>query len=212
MDRKLKIGQYYIVTKDFSDKYNSFYEGDLLEILDEKDYGYGEKNNFFSSLFKKKKDKKIGLIAYYKAGGEAGGIHIIIDDENVILDNVVLEDSTYLKWKSLGFTDGLTRELGIKLSHAYENMTKILVSDYEDKGLFRIYNTEVDTIAFPVLRQIIGITPEIEFSDNVIIELLNKLSEYLQSDEHKKFLESPCVSLIDNESESIINFIKIIYG
>jgi|TARA_R110000824_G_scaffold156963_7_gene330401 hypothetical protein len=208
MDRKLKIGQYYIVTKDFSDKYNSFYEGDLLEILDEKDYNKTS-DNIFSRLFKKKKDRKIGLVAYYKSSG-AGGIHINIDDENVILDNVVLEDSTYLKWKSIGFTDGLTRELGIKLSHAYENTANILLADTGDN---KIYNKQLDIYSFPVLKKYLTLNPNINVTDEFIMDFLFELNEYVEV--NKEILQNITmeVNLDDDiQAKLLLKFCEKIYN
>ena len=117
------------------------------------------------------------------------------------------EDKILDKWESLGFLDNLLLPQQIKLAHGMEYTAETLIAD---DGSF---NEEIDTQAFPVLRKIITVNPNIDLTNDFIINTLTKLSDFTKSREYSDGMTSNnYVNAIDMEAELLHLFVETNYG
>ena len=119
-------------------------------------------------------------------------------------------DEIYNKWKSLGFLDGLPIKSQINLAHAYESVAIKLIADNE-KGI-RKYNDEVDSIVFPILREIIIINPRNELNDEFVNGVLEKTLELIKSSVYDGIDDLHADPHIDVKAELLKLFVETNYG
>jgi len=114
-------------------------------------------------------------------------------------------DKVYQKWKDYGFLDNLSEEQSIELADGFEYLESILKAHG--------HTDYICTIAFPVLRRVFTTRPNIELSEEFILEILKNLKEYVNTDMYKKSLkEGASLSTIDSEAELLVLFVKTYYG
>lgn len=102
------------------------------------------------------------------------------------------ETVVYDKWRSLGFLEGLSLKNQITLANAYEYTVNNLLADAKVEAEIedRKYNDEVDTIIFPILREIITIDPTNDLNDEFVNGVLEKT---LELTEREIYIESSSI-------------------
>ena len=118
--------------------------------------------------------------------------------------------AVYDKWRSLGFLEGLSLKNQITLANAYEYTANKLLVDSE-KGC-RKYNDEVDTIVFPILREIITIDPTNDLNDEFVNGLLEKTLELTESSVYDGIDNINIDPPKDGKAELIKLFVEKNYG
>jgi hypothetical protein len=193
MNKTNTVGRIYVAINNFSDtKSGDYYKGGEFEIMNLEDYGY---------------------VVFYLDEGlhERLGRHELIYDVETFHNNVELKDKILDKWESLGFIDNLLLPQQIKLAHGMEYTAETLIADGEKE--FRTFNEEIDTQAFPVLRKIITVNPNIVLTNDFIINTLTKLSDFTKSREYSDGMTSNnYVNAIDMEAELLHLFVETNYG
>ena len=116
------------------------------------------------------------------------------------------ETVVHNKWRSLGLLEGLSLKNQITLANAYEHAARKLLADSE-KG-YRKYNDEVDTIVFPILREIIKINPTNDLNDEFVNGVLEKTLELTKSEMWVTVKSSNPAETTDYESVFLKDFVK----
>lgn len=127
---------------------------------------------------------------------------------------IIKVDLIFDKWNSLGFLDKLSEENKIKLAHGYEVLACKLLADakIESEKHLRKFNDEVDTIVFPILREIITVSPKSEFTNDFIDKLLNKTLKLTKSSVYDGINNLHISSGNDAKAELLKLFVEEHYG
>jgi len=113
----------------------------------------------------------------------------------------------YDRWKSFGFLEGLDDEIAMKVALAFEIASNILLMEgkmmdiyFKETGNIADDNERVETVIFPVLRRIIGKTPE---AHEYVPEILNMTK--------KEYSTTLCKAVYSgNESAQVYLFEKVL--
>jgi hypothetical protein len=119
----------------------------------------------------------------------------------------------YDKWRSLGFLEGLSLKNQIALANAYEHTACKLLADAKVPSEIedRKYNDEVDTIVFPILREIITIDPTNDLNDEFVNGVLEKTLELTESSVYDG-INDLHITGMDPKAELLKLFVKKNYG
>ena len=123
-----------------------------------------------------------------------------------ITGELKLFGKVYNKWEQLGLLTGLTINSKIKLANAYEYVANTL--NTSESGEF---NSQINTLAFPLLRRIMDIQIENSLNEEFLDEYLNKLSKFTET---YVYIEAAIQHQnvpnehIDAEAELLLKFIE----
>jgi len=125
------------------------------------------------------------------------------------MSNMTIE--ILIKWYEVGLLINLDLMTQIKLAGAYEYASKIMIADANKE--VKEFNEEIVSIMCPCLYKITNNNPNIDLSDEFVLEMLHKLSDFIKSKEYSDGMTSNnYVNAIDMEAELLHLFVETNYG
>tara|TARA_R110000796_G_scaffold19237_3_gene57785 strand:+ start:1142 stop:1525 length:384 start_codon:yes stop_codon:yes gene_type:complete len=122
----------------------------------------------------------------------------------------IKEDKIYEKWNNLGFLQGFSEDNKMNLANGYERLANHLLANTGDN---KIYNKQLDSYSFPVLRRYLTLNPNINLTDEFIMDFLFELNKYVEI--NKEILQNITmeVNLDDDiQAKLLLKFCEEIYN